>query len=106
VEYLNWQMGKAMQDHDPDAEQTDQMLEDVGSEEQFQDEGFQDGGVDPTTELLEFTAPSSVPTAATTTSTCINETPSPPQAAVSTVATTYPCLPANDASSATPGNQL
>lgn len=95
-----------MQDQDPDAEQTNQMLEDVGSEEELQDEGFEDGGVDPTIELMEFTASSSVPSAATTTSTCINETPTSPQAAVSTVAATSPRLPATDASLATPGKQL
>ncbi|KAM9471235.1 uncharacterized protein Hap1MRO34_013056 [Clarias gariepinus] len=106
IEYLNWQKGQAMQDQDLDAEQTNQMLEDVGSEEESQDEAFEDGGVDPTIELLEFTAPSSVPSPATTTSTCINETPTSPQAAVSTVATTCPCLPATDASSAPPGKQL
>ncbi|KAM9495307.1 uncharacterized protein Hap1MRO34_017081 isoform 2-T2 [Clarias gariepinus] len=106
IEYLNWQTGQAMQDQDPDAEQTNEMLEDVGSEEELQDEGFEDGGVDPTIELMEFTASSSVSSAATTTSTCINETPTSPQAAVSTVAATSPRLPATDASLATPGKQL
>lgn len=58
VDYLYRQTGKAMQDVDPDSEETDQMLEDVGSEEDLEDEGFGDAGLDltldPTVEVLDL----------------------------------------------------
>ena len=44
------------------------MLEDVGTEEELEDEGFEDAGLDPTVGLLD---PSSGPSPATTSSTVI-----------------------------------
>ncbi|KAJ8341955.1 hypothetical protein SKAU_G00342460 [Synaphobranchus kaupii] len=53
VEYLLRQTGKPMQDMDQESEDTDELLEDVGVEEEQEDEGFQDYDLDPTVASLE-----------------------------------------------------
>ncbi|CAL8240335.1 unnamed protein product [Merluccius merluccius] len=59
IDYLYRQTGRAMQDVDPDSEETDQMLEDVGTEADLEDEGFEDAGLDPTIERLDVSSGSS-----------------------------------------------
>ncbi|XP_051242117.1 uncharacterized protein LOC127355353 isoform X2 [Dicentrarchus labrax] len=66
IDYLYRQTGQAMQDVDPDCEATDQMLEDVGTEEELEDEGFGDSSLDlnldPTIEVLDLSPVSSFAT--------------------------------------------
>lgn len=72
VDYLYRQTGKALQDVQPDSEETEQMLEDVGTEEELEDEGFIDADLDPTIGQLDQ---SSGPSPATTSSSIIIPTP-------------------------------
>ncbi len=68
IDYLYRQTGRALQDVQPDSEETEQMLEDVGTQEELEDEGFEDSGLDPTVGLLD-TSPG--PSPATTSSAVI-----------------------------------
>ncbi|XP_030248701.1 uncharacterized protein LOC115566827 isoform X3 [Sparus aurata] len=56
IDYLFRQTGKALQDVHPDLEETDQMLEDVSTEEGLEDEGFDDTDFDPTVEVLDLSS--------------------------------------------------
>nr|XP_020514699.1 uncharacterized protein LOC110003528 [Labrus bergylta] len=51
IDYLYRQTGRAMQNVDPETEETEQLLEDVAVEEP-EDEGFDDGGHDPTFDII------------------------------------------------------
>ncbi|KAK2874519.1 hypothetical protein Q8A67_021672 [Cirrhinus molitorella] len=72
------------------------MLEDVGTEEELEDEGFEDSGLDPTIGLLD---PSSDPSPVTTSSAIIS-TP------ISLQTTAGPSGPATDITTAALGQQL
>ncbi|XP_060882476.1 uncharacterized protein LOC132954049 [Labrus mixtus] len=52
IDYLYRQTGRAMQNVDPETEETEQLLEDVAVEEEPEDEGFDDGGHDPTFDII------------------------------------------------------
>ncbi len=71
IDYLYRQTGRALQDVQPDSEETEQMLEDVGTQEMLEDEGFEDSGLDPTVGLLD-TSPGPSPD---TTSSAVIPTP-------------------------------
>jgi hypothetical protein len=78
-----------LQDVQPDSEETEQMLEDVGTEEELEDEGFEDSGLDPTVGLLD---PSPGPSPGTTSSAVIPtptslQTAAQPSGPASTVTT-------------------
>ncbi len=75
---------------------TEQMLEDAGTEEELEDEGFDDSGLDPTVELLD---PSPGPSPATTSSAVI---PTP----TSLQTTARPSGPASDITTAALEQQL
>ncbi|RXN08810.1 hypothetical protein ROHU_011351 [Labeo rohita] len=53
IDYLYRQTGRALLDVQPDSEETEQMLEDVGTEEELEDEGFEDSSLDPIAGLLD-----------------------------------------------------
>ena len=74
MDYLYRQTGRAMQNTEPDTEETDQMLEDIDTEEEFEDEGFEDADVDPTVGLFDITDPSSKPSTVITSSACVVST--------------------------------
>ncbi|TKS65405.1 hypothetical protein D9C73_027938 [Collichthys lucidus] len=77
IDYLYSQTGKALQDVHPDSEETEALLEDVGTEEELEDEGFEDSGLDPTVELLDLSDPAPVTTSSSTTPTPTSLQPSP-----------------------------
>ncbi|RXN37609.1 hypothetical protein ROHU_001892 [Labeo rohita] len=81
IDYLYRQTGRALQDVQPDSEETEQMLEDVGTEEELEDEGFEDSSLDLTAGLLDpspattssavIPTPSSLQTTAGPSASCI-----------------------------------
>lgn len=77
VDYLYSQTGKALQGVHPDSEETEALLEDVGTEEELEDEGFDDTGLDPTVELLDLSDPAPVTTSSAHTPTPTSIQPSP-----------------------------
>ncbi|XP_051800340.1 uncharacterized protein LOC127532551 isoform X2 [Acanthochromis polyacanthus] len=83
-----------MQNMEPDTEETDHMLEDLGTEEDLEDEGFEDANVDPTVGLLDITDPSSQPSTAIATSACSAGTPTSVQPPTSEATSSAPYLPA------------
>ncbi|XP_051800343.1 mucin-7-like isoform X4 [Acanthochromis polyacanthus] len=94
IDYLFRQTGRAMQNMEPDTEETDHMLEDLGTEEDLEDEGFEDANVDPTVGLLDITDPSSQPSTAIATSACSAGTPTSVQPPTSEATSSAPYLPA------------
>lgn len=54
IDYLYHQTGRALQDVNPDSEETEEMLEDVAAEEDVEDEGFGDADSDPTIGLVDL----------------------------------------------------
>ncbi|XP_060905128.1 uncharacterized protein LOC132982594 [Labrus mixtus] len=52
IDYLYCQTGRAMQNVDPETEETEQLLEDVAVEEEPENEGFDDGVHDPTFDII------------------------------------------------------
>lgn len=77
VDYLYSQTGKALQDVHRDSEETEALLEDVGTEEEPEDEGFEESGLDPTVELLDLSDPAPVTTGSAPTPTPTSLQPSP-----------------------------
>lgn len=51
-----------MQDTHPDSEETQALLEDLGTEEELEDDGFEESGLDPTVGLLDPSNPDPVTT--------------------------------------------
>ncbi|XP_072219001.1 uncharacterized protein [Leuresthes tenuis] len=95
IDYLYSQTGKAIQDVHPDSEETEALLEDVGTEEELEDEGFEESGLDPTVELLDLSDPAPVTTssARTSTPTSLQPSPGPP---VSTLTAPEQQLPVHE----------
>ncbi len=91
IDYLYRQTGRALQDVQPDSEETEQMLEDVGTQEELEDEGFEDSGLDPTVGLLDTSpgpSPATTSSAVIPTPTSLQTTarPSGPASAITTAA--------------------
>ncbi|XP_053301817.1 uncharacterized protein LOC128460597 [Pleuronectes platessa] len=83
IDYLFRQTGRPLQDIQPDSEETEQMLDDVCTEEQG-DEGFEDAVYDPTVEWLDLSSDPS-PTSSSTPSS-LHSTASPPRPGCSSTA--------------------
>lgn len=77
IDYLYSQTGQALQDVHPDSEETQALLEDVGPEEELDDEGFEESGLDPTVEQLDLSDPAPVTTSSAHTPTPTSLQPSP-----------------------------
>ncbi|KAM4562525.1 uncharacterized protein PAE49_010963 [Odontesthes bonariensis] len=99
MDYLYSQTGKALQDVHPDSEETEALLEDVGTEEELEDEGFEESGLDPTVELLDLSDPAPVTTSSTPTPTSLQPSPSP---AVSTLTAPEQQLPVHESTLSDP----
>ncbi|KAK0156124.1 hypothetical protein N1851_000589 [Merluccius polli] len=95
IDYLYSQTGQALQDVHPDSEETEALLEDVGTEEELEDEGFEESWLDPTVELLILSdpAPFTTSSARTPTPTSLQPSPSP---AVSTLTAPEQQLPVDE----------